>query len=359
MDAGRPRAVLAAVPIMRSLVLSLLLTLPAAAQFAPDITSVTPEIGPTSGGTTLTIRGNALYHGDCVLLICEPLRVFVGAREAEVLSKSPTEIVVRTAPHSAGRFDVTLFRDIDNTRGVARDAFTFGLIYERMLVPIVFPNDIAGANGSLWRTELSGFNSGGANFLFGDPLQTCQFPDGRCQWFVDRYRPFTPNVPTDGHVPGRLLYAGGPGDPERVSIHARVRDVSRETESHGVEVPAVTENRAYGPHEVIGLPRVPMGPLYRQKLRVYDLEGARGRSVTVRLIVFGVGELARTLTTTSEPSNDYPLYPGYAELDLDTIPELAGATRADVSIETPYEGKFWAFISVTNNATQQITTVTP
>ena len=295
---------------MRSLVLSLLLCLPALAQFAPDITSVTPEIGPTSGGTTLTIRGNALYHGDCVLLACMQPRVFVGAKEAEILSKSATEIVVRTPPHSAGRFDVTLFRDIDFVRGVARDAFTYGLIYERMLVPIVFPNDIAGANGSLWRTELSGFNSGGANFVFGDPLQTCRFPDGRCQWFADRYRAFTPNVPTDGHVPGRLLYIGGPGDPERLSIHARVRDVSRETESHGVEVPAVLENDAYGPHEIIGLPNVPMGPRYRQKLRVYDLEGARGRAVTVYFEVFGVGQFVRTLTTTTEPSGDFPLYPG-------------------------------------------------
>lgn len=344
---------------MRTLVFSLLLSLPAAAQFGPSITSVTPIFGPTSGGTTITIRGRDLIHENCSLLICEPARLFVGAKEAQIVSTKADEIVAVTPAHSGGRFDVTLFRNIDHVRAIARDAFIYRVIFERMLVPIVFASDIAGANGSRWRTELSGFNSSIPNFLFADPEQTCAFPDHRCPWYIEERRAFAPRVPTDGHVPGRLLYLGGPGDPSRLSIHARVRDVSREAESHGVEIPAVLENDAFGPYEVIGLPNVPMGPRYRQKLRVYDLEGARGRSVRVLVNVAGGGQLLRILTTTSEPSGDFPLYPGYAELDLDAMPELAGATRVDVTIETPYEGRFWAFLSVTNNVTQQITTVTP
>lgn len=345
--------------LMKPLVfLSLLLSSAASAQLGPRITSVTPQFGPTSGGTTITIRGQNLFQ-TCVLLICTPPRVFIGAKEAEILSATPEEYVVRTPPHSAGRFNVTLFRNIDLAGTIAEDAYTYGVILERLLVPIVYPGDIPGAYGSLWRTELAGFNGSNSNFVLPDPTETCTFFDLRCPWYIEGKRQFVPKVPTDGHVPGRLLYLAGPGDPRRVQIDVRVRDVSRESESHGTELPTVLENDAFGVGEVIGLPNVPMGPFYRQKLRVYDLEGARGRTVTVRIEVAGREPVRLTLTTTTEPSGDYPLYPGYAELDLDTIPALAGASAATVVVETPLEGRFWAFISITNNVTQQITTMTP
>lgn len=340
------------------LLLSLLLSSSAFAQL-PAIASITPQFGPTSGGTTITIRGQHLLHESCVLLECTPPRVFVGAVEAQILSASAEELVARTPSHSAGRFNVTLLRNIDHVRGVAEDAFTYRVMLERMLVPIVYAQDIPGAYGSLWRTELAGFNGSIPNFVLPDPEQTCAFPDLRCPWYVEANRTFVPKVPTDGHVPGRLLYLAGPGDPRRVQIDVRVRDVSRESESHGTELPTVLENDAFGPAEVIGLPNVPMGPRYRQKLRIYDLEGARGRRLEIRIDSPGRQPIGLRLRTSTESSGDFPLYPGYAELDLDTIPELAGATTADVLIGTPFEGRFWAFISVTNNVTQQITTITP
>lgn len=359
MDGARPRCVPAPV-LMRTLIVSLILSLPAAAQFSPYISSVSPIIGPTSGGTTVTIRGLNLIHEHCALQICEPARVFVGAKEAQIVSAKPDEVVFVTPPHSAGRFDITFFRDIEHTRAIARDAFIYRVIFERLLVPVVFSDDLPGLNGSVWRTELSGFNASAPNFVVPNPDEApCTYLDQRCPWFVDRNRSFVPRVPTDGHVPGRLLYIAGPGDPSRLSLDVRVRDVSRESESHGTELPSVLENDAFGPDEVIGLPNVPIGPLYRQKLRVYDLEGARGRAVTVRIEALGRETVTRALTTTSEPSGDFPRHPGYAELDLDRIPELAGAARVDVHISTGWEGKWWAFISVTNNVTQQITTVTP
>jgi len=346
--------------LMKALVLlSLLLSSAAFAQFPPEIASVTPQFGPTSGRTTITIRGQHLIHETCVLIECTPPRVFVGAMEAQILSASAEEVVVSTPSHSAGRFNVTLFRNIDQVRGIVEDAFTYRMVLERVLVPIVYAQDIPGAYGSLWRTELAGFNGSLPNFILPDPEQTCAFPDVRCPWYVGANSLFVPQVPTDGHVPGRLLYLAGPGDPRRVQLNVRVRDVSRESESHGTELPVVLENDAFGPSEVIGLPNVPLGPLYRQKLRIYDLEGARRRRLEIRIDSPGRQPIQVLLRTSIESSGDFPLYPGYAELDLDTLPGLAGATVADVLIGTPFEGRFWAFISVTNNVTQQITTITP
>lgn len=56
------------------------------------------------------------------------------------------------------------------------------------------------------------------------------------------------------------------------------------------------------------------------------------------------------------PLPDCPEMPLYGELDLPATTTLG---RIDVRIDGPDEALTWGFITVTNNDTQQVTTVTP
>ena len=54
-----------------------------------------------------------------------------------------------------------------------------------------------------------------------------------------------------------------------------------------------------------------------------------------------------------------PVTPGYANF-ADALPQLQGHTRVSVEImPLAQDLRVWAFISITNNETQHVTTVTP
>lgn len=111
---------------------------------------------------------------------------------------------------------------------------------------------------------------------------------------------------------------------------------------------------------VFSIPDVQLGSLYRHKLRLYRLDVAQPAELEVR-IVNEVNQVISThLLTLSAGREDrgYVLNPPYAELDLEPLAAAPGSRRAIV-IRTPPEGLYWGFLSVTNNATQLITTVRP
>ncbi|MEP6914818.1 MAG: IPT/TIG domain-containing protein [Acidobacteriota bacterium] len=66
----------------------------------PSLTSITPSRGPASGGTTLRISG-INFSGAAVV-------VLGGVSATEVTVESPTSIVAKTAPRSAGTVDVAV-----------------------------------------------------------------------------------------------------------------------------------------------------------------------------------------------------------------------------------------------------------
>ena len=60
-----------------------------------------------------------------------------------------------------------------------------------------------------------------------------------------------------------------------------------------------------------------------------------------------------------EGSLELPLQPGYAELSLREVAELAGHESIWLTVESTSSNNIWAFVSITNDATQEITVVTP
>jgi hypothetical protein len=241
-----------------------------------------------------------------------------------------------------------------------------------VLLPVAFNGEIPGAFGSRWVLKLTVLNRSGrpalvAGFDFCPPM-LCP--------------PEQPPTPSDVTFQPRLLL-----QPEQIrnghfmaveksvasDVHfeLRVRDLSREMETAGTEIPVVRE--ADFLTRPVSLLDVPLRADLRHALRIYALDPAPGAVVRVRYYE----QLEQQQPFAHGPFTDRLLYetvrqfqghggfqwrPGYIEL-LDSevassLPPGIRTLRIDLVPETEAL-RYWAFISVTHNATQHITTITP
>jgi hypothetical protein len=232
-------------------------------------------------------------------------------------------------PHAPGLIDVSV-----TANGVTRTSRNALYYYdpiaepdlsawERILFPVLFNS--RGAHGSEWVSEAAIFNPG--------------------RWFVENFNridtlPCIDYGCTDLLSPNDFLSFGGSGyangvallvprpEAEHVSFSLRVRDVARQAEGFGTEVPVVREEDMYS-DETITLLDVPLDPRYRTKLRLYS---------------FG------------------PSFAGFVALhkpaDGARVTAFSVVMRRSCS-GLSYGATTWAFASVTNNDTQQVTIVTP
>ncbi|HYR30161.1 MAG TPA: hypothetical protein VEU30_16970, partial [Thermoanaerobaculia bacterium] len=153
---------------------------------------------------------------------------------------------------------------------------------------------------------------------------------------------------------GRLFWV--PKGTDSVAASLRVTDVTRQAESHGVEIPVV--HRDDFRDDRVSLLAVPIDRRYRLTLRIYAL------LETEQLINISVnGFLRHQLYLQPGPSIFEPAYAQFTDFPLpeelpveqDTIRVVVDASRGESEPVVP----IWAFITVTNNETQHITTVTP
>ena len=335
---------------MRLKLIAAVLALAASSAFAqfpqPSITNIDPAVGTSRGGTLVTITGDAFDFCPPYLVVCTSSTVLIGGRVAEVVERSNNRLVVRTPRNSSGSYDVA----VTTQGGTARraNAFTYGSrAFVRVLLPTFIEGEVRGVFDSRWVTELTGFLRG------TDEARVTDDPDAALSGVVNGGT-FTPDVDTDRQGLGRFIYLSTE-DAERITLNLRARDL-RSSDNLGVEIPVVRSEDTFGPDSTIAMLNVPIAAQYRQKLRIYDFDGELGRTVKVNID----GVVSRDITLSGgDDGVDFPAYPGYADLDLNLIPELAGRDHVTVTIETPDEGRFWAYVSVTNNNTQQVTTVTP
>jgi hypothetical protein len=144
------------------------------------------------------------------------------------------------------------------------------------------------------------------------------------------------------------------GSTDALAANLRVREVSREEENAGTEIPIVRESDFRGAD--VALLNVPLHRKFRQTLRIYAL-GEGGGDVDVN-----IGGVRRTVTLTQ--GRDL-FEPSYAEIADFPAPPATGIRSIRVVVSPPSDvviGTFvpiWAFITVTNNETQQITAITP
>jgi hypothetical protein len=142
-----------------------------------------------------------------------------------------------------------------------------------------------------------------------------------------------------------------------LALSLRVRDVSRDSEGLGTEIPPVREKNMVR-NTTMTLLSVPRDPRYRVKILMYAFEPFFfPNDQSWLLVVSGAGG-ARTeqLIVKHRECPTCVDLPAYLEFDL---PSGAKDEVSTVYITPPQESFAWAFASVTNNATQQVTLVTP
>lgn len=227
--------------------------------------------------------------------------------------------------------------------------------YDRILLPLAI-EPTPGVAGSLWVTEFWVYNDSSDRVA----LFPVRITDGYT------LAPKTATQPPiflspPGWIPGHIVHVPR-GRSEELAFNLRVRDVSRVEKDWGTEIPVVRESSFYS--EKLVLLNIPMDDRFRQTLRVYAF-GARGNlpgSVRVRAYPLEskvpLAEEVLTLQAV-EPIEYVPMFgqmSGFREI----FPLLVSTGSIRLEIDPLTEGlRFWAFVSVTNNETQLVTTVTP
>ena len=240
--------------------------------------------------------------------------------------------------------------------------------YDALLIPLA-PQRITGAFGSEWVTDLAVTNHSDT------PIQVTRDAPDFCQPCLAPPLPphataFVRNPSVSTSVRGMLLFVEK-GRLQDVDVTLRSRDVSRQHETWGTGIPVVGPHDLFG--RIFGLVDVPMESQFRAMLRIYDVNADTPPRVRVRVYALTPNREpvlpgdADELLLQFEPSFAVPqpgetqIFPASVEIPLWLNPTLAArGGRVRIEIE-PLDGapEYWGFVSVTHNATQHVTIITP
>jgi hypothetical protein len=222
----------------------------------------------------------------------------------------------------------------------------------RVLLPVAMET-VAGANGSLWSTELW-FHANSEEGVSIIPLSVSDAPPFR---HVSIRLPIFYAHP--GQPPGQFLVITR-GRWEDKELNLRVRDLSRGNETWGTEIPVVPEDEFRT--KTIALLPVPLGSGFRAMVRIYGLEQTGG---AVRVKVTTIEDEPSVPLgvvydhTLQLPPTASQFAPPYTQLALYVeLPASNALARVEIEPLTPGLA-FWAFASITDNETQHVTVVSP
>ena len=269
----------------------------------------------------------------------------------------PCSVVLFMPPHAAGPVDISI--QVGATTYTVRSTFRYldphatpdEAVFERVLVPVL--SNGPGANGSQWETRGTLRNVASSSL----------------RWFSDVARPSTCGTgyclvtPTatlalsafGEHPKGLVLFV-----PRTIAddIHygLMVRDTSREGTTLGTEVRVVRERDASSGKLV--LENVPLDSRYRTTLRIYAIDGG-GTNVKVTALAPPGGAAATVHLDGCDLPPCNSAEPGFGSFDLRALfPQLTQNPYVTLFVEGDARPR-WALVSVTNNATQQVTTISP
>ncbi len=226
------------------------------------------------------------------------------------------------------------------------------------LLPIVMnPGEVLeGAHGSEWRGEFWVHSTAEVGFGLQGPceVEPCPGVGSGLVGVLDGIRSRSVDS-------GALIIV--PSDSEnKIHFANRIYESAGGAQPLGVEIPIVREKEFLTTTtEFVG---IPVDPLNRMTLRIYDPRRMEGSSVLVEILSPTTEVLA---STTLAPGNfeamalseDYPGYDAIFNL-VGTFPQLASYETVHVRLTPLTEGmEYWAFLSITDNATQHVALYTP
>ena len=320
-----------------------------------DEVLVEPSLGPATGGTVVDIYADIMHCLEPPTDPCPaPEITFNGLAATSVEVLTPRKFRVMTPAHPEGAVEVvvrsgTRVRSSHAFRYYAVDAPPMHALFERVLIPVYYNGE--GAYGSVWKTSLTVRNSNRHPIQFWKP--TLDLP------VVPPISSGDFEVPV---APGGFFLFIPRESAATTHFGALVRDVTREAEGWGTEVPVVREREFSDLAELLN---VPTDPRYRRMLRIYSSGSAADIAQVTIYAMDGLVQSAResvALTSASPCSVGTPClssHPASAVLDFDALfPGVVGIGRVGISIGGLTE-PVWAFLTITNNQTQQVTAVTP
>ncbi len=216
--------------------------------------------------------------------------------------------------------------------------------FDRVLIPVIYEGP--GQKGSQWTTEVRLMNG-----------NTYEMP-----FLRDAHIPAEHSIALEEIAPSGYILYPGKGTTDDLSINILVRDLSRQSEALGTEIPAVRE-RDFEDRRIL-LQNIPTDPRYRLMLRAYTLDplpffNRMGYWLyeleSGREVAFGTFALTQPLDENT---------PWHASVDLMAEhPQIAnkGPLRLSLSALAPEPRgeRFWAFVTATNNETQHVTVISP
>ncbi len=235
--------------------------------------------------------------------------------------------------------------------------------FDRILLPVVTA-PAAGAFGSIWKTSLVAYNGSDTDALFEYPypcvLATC------VPWVFVPAHTIDPDIEQisapPAATPGLLVYVTRP-ESAAFTFNLRVQDLSQQSLTWGTELPAVRASAAHT--GATALLNIPTDGRFRLLLRVYDFDSRPQSIVHVRVLPMTsdvpLTELDLTLVCAFSESGGRQYHPGYASIaNIAELPGVASQQQVRIELLPVTEGlRYWAFVTVTNNGTQHVTTITP
>lgn len=223
---------------------------------------------------------------------------------------------------------------------VAQDVDTY-------LLPVV-AQSAPGAFGSVWTTDLTIHNG-------SSPAITLHAPT--CLPILTSCTPF-PIVLGEGETVMPQVYPRESSQGVLIDVlqphpglamELRVRDLSRESQTWGTELPIVSTNKF---QILIRLIDIPTDSRFRTTLRIYSLNAGAAH---VRVMPLNGRSILAEQTVTLQGF----AAPWYAQVEPFPPGLVDDRVRVEIEPVQPTDLRLWAFVTITNNATQFVTAVTP
>jgi hypothetical protein len=352
-------------------------------QEAAPLFSVTPRVMVFPRiGEMVVIRGKEIECRDTSL--CPAPVVRFGGLAAQIVHIDMGEITVRP-PAGVGTVDVTVEMGSRTLRRVAAFHYAAGdppapEFLTPVFLPVLFSS--SGAFGSEWDTEASIRNDN--DFALVSPHRSpFDFICVLCSPApLPGLNPHVTRVVTakrDALVSpgGRLVYITREAAPN-VHFGLLVRDLSRQAEALGTEIPVVREDDLY--ESAFSLLNVRLDGGFRATLRLYSIDtpmnmplddgfrgasavGSAGRRVWLRIRPMESDELLVNVQVGLGAVTGAGQHHTNAIIgDLAAaFPQLAGRgpLRIEVEPDSPGDLRIWGFAAITNNQTQHVTVISP
>lgn len=319
---------------------------------------VRPSIGPVSGGTRVSIFADVRHcQGQPLPPPCAPpLITFDGVAATNVEALDSSNFLATTPAHAAGPAELRILNgEFTKTASAAFRYYDTAAappssMFERVLIPVYFNGP--GAFGSQWKTDLSVRNDNAYAVT----------PFGRSAVPARMSQPLTLDEPAPA---GAILFIPRESS-DALHFGALVRDTSRQAVDWGTEIPVVRERDFLS--AAFYLLNVPRDPKFRLTLRIYGMDSVNDSAgVAFYSMSSGqrLGEFFSVPLTSANPCVRFvpcPSHePAYAMIgDFQaTFPGISGTDPVAIRIEPHSEQPIWAFVTITNNETQHVTTISP